>query len=90
MESSINNEAGISLPIKQNSCLEIERAKPQSVQQLEIDFRGLALVFLAPALGGFVYGFDIGKSWQQRRNFRCWLPGMSYQLQVDLHEMKSL
>jgi MFS family permease len=26
----------------------------------EIDYGGLALVFLAPALGGFLYGYDIG------------------------------
>lgn len=26
----------------------------------EIDYYGLALVFLAPALGGFLYGYDIG------------------------------
>ena len=28
--------------------------------QLRIDWRGLTLVFLAPALGGFLYGYDIG------------------------------
>ena len=27
---------------------------------VEIDYYGLALVFLAPALGGFLYGYDIG------------------------------
>lgn len=27
---------------------------------LDIDYYGLALVFLAPALGGFLYGYDIG------------------------------
>jgi MFS family permease len=29
-------------------------------KEAEIDYYGLALVFLAPALGGFLYGYDIG------------------------------
>lgn len=28
--------------------------------EVQIDYYGLALVFLAPALGGFLYGYDIG------------------------------
>ena len=33
---------------------------PQARPPPEIDYGGLALVFLAPALGGFLYGYDIG------------------------------
>ena len=36
-----------------------ERCKP-SQQRPEIHVYGLALVFMAPALGGFLYGYDIG------------------------------
>jgi hypothetical protein len=63
MVSATIDDTSDSQPTQQNNCLEIERAQPQSPQQPEIDFRGLALVFLAPALGGFVYGFDIGRYW---------------------------
>jgi hypothetical protein len=63
MESVTIDDTSDSQSTQQNNCLEIDRAQPQSPQQPEIDFRGLALVFLAPALGGFIYGFDIGRSW---------------------------
>jgi MFS family permease len=55
-------EATNSQPLNQKNSLEIgsSGARPQTPPPLEIDFRGLALVFLAPALGGFIYGYDIG------------------------------
>lgn len=33
---------------------------PSSTTEPQINYHGLALVFLAPALGGFLYGYDIG------------------------------
>jgi MFS family permease len=39
---------------------EVTVASPPDPQEAEIDYYGLALVFLAPALGGFLYGYDIG------------------------------
>jgi len=35
-------------------------SSPPHCEPPEIDYGGLALVFLAPALGGFLYGYDIG------------------------------
>ena len=40
--------------------LELEIGSKPSHPPPEIDYTGLALVFLAPALGGFIYGYDVG------------------------------
>lgn len=40
--------------------LELEIGSKSSHEQLEIDYSGLALIFLAPGLGGFIYGYDVG------------------------------
>ena len=54
---------GISAAVTaESSPWEIEKAPtlPGAANPVEIDYYGLALVFLAPALGGFLYGYDIG------------------------------
>lgn len=53
----MTDEAANSAPweIEKVPALALSSRKP-----VEIDYYGLALVFLAPALGGFLYGYDIG------------------------------
>jgi hypothetical protein len=53
IDTSDNNPAAAPWEIEQ-----VPTLPPRTA--VEIDYYGLALVFLAPALGGFLYGYDIG------------------------------
>ncbi len=59
------DEAPISTPddnetTRNTAAMDTPVMPPQARPPPEIDYGGLALVFLAPALGGFLYGYDIG------------------------------
>ena len=48
-----------SIPLAEDNAAVVSPQLPQPSEP-QIDYGGLALVFLAPALGGFLYGYDIG------------------------------
>jgi MFS family permease len=57
-EQSQNVDGSNSNNDNNNEARSIKQRRPP--EEPEINYSGLALVFLAPALGGFSYGFDIG------------------------------